>query len=154
MEIKAVDPEFVRVWSRVKGEAPEPREEGAREGQSDFFTGKIRAELERRRVYLALGLDGCARLSLARANRLRTAWFFCSGQRFWPTRLGPRQAYPSRGDAIRSLYHSEELSQRDYLTAREGCGSEMLRDMLTQCAQECRKSQLELWKAIEIGPRT
>lgn len=149
MEIKAVDPEFVRVWSRVKSQAPAPEAEQAQEDWESFLTGKIRAELERRRVYMALGLNEAARESLLRAKKLRAAWFFRSGQTYWPTQLGQRTKYPNRGEAIRQLYHGEELSERDYLTAREGCGNEMLSDVFAQCAQGCRKARQTLWEVIE-----
>ena len=150
MEIKAVDPEFVRVWSRVKG-AP-PREEAPEELPGEFIAGKLRAELERRRVYLSLGLSLPARESLLRANQLRTAWFFCSGESLWPSQLGAMPRYAGRREAIRQLYRSEALSEQDYLSARDGCGSEMLREVFARCAQGCRAARQALWDSIERSP--
>ena len=148
MEIKATDPEFVRVWERVKKPAPAPEEVQAQDNWEEFLTGKIRAELERRRVYLALGLAVPARESALRAKILAAAWFFHSGQHYQPSRLGPRASYPTRDEAIRQLYHSEELSERDYLAAREGCGNELLEEVFAQCAQGCRRAKKALWETV------
>ena len=145
MEIKATDPEFVRVWERVKKPAPAPEEVQAQDDWEEFLTGKIRAELERRRLYLALGLAAPARESYLRAKTLSAAWFFRSGQRFRPSGLGARTVYPTRDEAIRQLYHSEALSERDYLAAREGCGDELLEEVFAQCAEGCRRAKKSLW---------
>ena len=151
MEIRPIDPEFVRVWSRVKGDAPAsaPTPEPEPEDWEDFLTGKLRAELERQRLYRMLGLEHAARESLSRAKKLSTAWFFRSGQRCWPQTLGRTEKYPSRAEAIRQLYHAEELSERDYLAAKERCVNATLCDVFFHCAKTCRDTRQRLWNAIE-----
>lgn len=151
MEIKAVDPEFVRVWSRVKAGPPQ-QEPSQPEAPEEFILGKLRSELERRRCYLALGLAAPARQSLLRARKLRAAWFICSGNQFWPRDLGERAQYPSRSEGLRQLYLAEALSEQDYLAARETVSNEMLREVFAQCAQICRKARQELWQEIEHFP--
>lgn len=151
MEIKAVDPEFVRVWSRVKGGRPQ-QEQPRQDDAEEFILGKLRSELERRRCYLALGLTASAQKSLLRARKLRTAWFICSGEQVWPRDLGAREPFPSRSEGLRQLYLAEELSEQDYLAAREGSSGEMLREVFAQCAQLCRKTRQELWQEMEHVP--
>ena len=149
MEIQPTDPEFVRVWNRVKGENGAPAPAQASGEWEEFLTGKIRAELQRRRDYLALGLSAPARDSLARAKKLSAAWFFRSGTRYLPLTGGHPNRYPNRPEAIRQLYQGERLSEQDYLRAKETCSEEELQLVFDACADACRATCRTLWKIVE-----
>lgn len=155
MEIQPVDPEFVRVWRRVNsspapaGGAPEAPE--LEDSWGEFLTGKIRSELQRARDYRALGLAGPERESMARAKKLSAAWFFRSGERYLPPRWGKANRYPGPGAAIRQLYQGEQLSEQDYLRAKEACGDEALGQVFDFCARGCQKARQALWDVVERG---
>lgn len=155
MEIQPVDPEFVRVWRRVNpSPAPAGGAPAAPERQEDwgeFLTGKIRSELQRARDYRALGLTGPERESLKRAKKLSAAWFFRSGERYLPLGWGRANRYPGPGAAIRQLYQGEQLSEQDYLHAKEACGDYALEQVFDFCAQGCQKARRALWDAVERG---
>ena len=155
MEIQPVDPEFVRVWSRVKSApAAAPAEEKAlvpEDSWGEFLTGKIRSELQRARDYRALGLEAAARESMARAKKLSAAWFFRSGERYLPLNWGRANRYPGPGAAIRQLYQGEQLSEQDYLRAKEACGDEALGQVFDFCARGCQKARQALWDVVERG---
>lgn len=158
LEIQPVDPEFVRVWSRVKApvapvKAEEQKSPQRQEGWEEFLTGKIRAELQRARDYRSLGLEAAARESMARAKKLSAAWFFRSGERYLPLNWGRANRYPGPGAAIRQLYLGEQLSEQDYLRARDTCGDDTLRQVFNFCARGCQKVRQALWNAVEQGGR-
>lgn len=157
LEIQPVDPEFVRVWSRVKS-APAPAGDTAKqpegqEGWGEFLTGKIRSELQRARDYRSLGLAVPERESLKRAKKLSAAWFFRSGERYLPLGWGRANRYPGPGAAIRQLYQGEQLSEQDYLQAKEACGDETLQQVFDFCARGCQEARRALWDAVERGGR-
>lgn len=155
MEIQPVDPEFVRVWSRVKSapaagaSAPEspPNQPGAEWGE--FLTGKIRCELQRGRDYRLLGLAAPARGSAERAKKLAAAWFFCSGERFSLHPQGKPGRYPNLGEAIRQLYQGEGHSEEDYWRAAQLCREAELQQVFTACAQLCQATRQALWETVE-----
>ena len=147
MEIQGTDPQFLAVWDRVQ--AVEQRKP---EDWQELLTQKIRAELARRRRYLALGLTGCADGCFYRANALRTACFFFFGHRHWPSLPQNASEKTPCYTAIRSLFREEVLEEQDYLQLRDACPSELLRVLFAQCAQSCRKSRLALWRSIEQTP--
>lgn len=155
MEIQPVDPEFVRVWSRVKSApAAAPAEEKVlvpEDSWGEFLTGKIRSELQRARDYRALGLARPEQESMARAKKLSAAWFFRSGERYLPLRWGKANRYPGPGAAIRQLYQGEQLSEQDYLRAKEACGDEALGQVFDFCARGCQKARQALWDVVERG---
>lgn len=157
LEIQPVDPEFVRVWRRVKSTpAPTGAEQTSparEEGWGEFLTGKIRSELQRARDYRALGLEAAARESMARAKKLSAAWFFRSGERYLPLNWGRANRYPGPGAAIRQLYQGEQLSEQDYLRAKETCGDDTLGQVFDFCARGCQKARQALWDRVERGGR-
>lgn len=155
MEIKPIDPEFVRVWSRVKGEpsapgpVPAPQQDSGEWGE--FLTGKIRAELHRWQDYCALGLAGPAQDSRSRVKKLSAAWFFRSGERYLPRVSGLPTRYPNRLEGVRRLYQSEQLSEQDYRQAGEACGDDELRPVFEACARSCQETRRRLWQLAEKG---
>lgn len=155
LEIQPVDPEFVRVWNRVK---PSPSPAGAQpevpareDSWGEFLTGKIRSELQRARDYRALGLVRPERESMARAKKLSAAWFFRSGERYLPLGWGKANRYPGPGAAIRQLYQGEQLSEQDYLRAGAACEDDTLRQVFDFCARGCQKARQALWDVVERG---
>lgn len=153
VEIQPIDPEFVRVWSRVKGKAsaPEPVPVPAQaDGEwGEFLTGKIRAELQRWRDYCSLGLAGPARDSRERAKKLSAAWFFRSGKWYFPLGGGQPNRYSGRLEGIRQLYHGERLSEQDYRKAQDACGGEELGQVFQDCEHSCRSTRQKLWALVE-----
>lgn len=152
MEIQPVDPEFVRVWSRVKAPAPGGEEAAAgRAGAEwgEFLTGKLRAELQRGRDYRLLGLAGPAGDSGARARKLAAAWFFLSGERCPLRPQGAPGRYPGFGEALRALCAGEEQSESDYRAAAGRCQNEALEQVFAFCAQSCQETRRRLWAAAE-----
>lgn len=158
MEIQPVDPEFVRVWSRVRSNPAQSGAAGTAPGAEEdswgeFLTGKIRAEVQRAREYRMLGLPAPLRESVGRAKKLSAAWFFRSGERYLPRPQGRPNRYPSPALAVRQLYQEEQRSEEDYRKAAEACGDEALRQVFTFCAHSCQDTRRALWEAVERGLR-
>jgi hypothetical protein len=153
MEIQSADPDFVRVWSRVKAPSPSlPKQEDAGqpdETWADFFAGALAAQLQRQAAYRALGLAAPAQECLYRARKLAAARFFLTGERKAPL---PRIVSPplhDRAAALRQLAQAERSSEQDLRQAQQHCPDPQLALVLEDCAQSCRRAQKLLWERVE-----
>lgn len=147
MEIKAVDPDFVRVWSRV---APSPQTpETPPPDLAAFVAGKLRAELERGRNYRRLGLAVPGRLAARRIELLRRGLFFLTGEQALPD-LGEPSPITDRAALLRALYRAEELSERDYRQWAAKAEDPILVRVFHTCADACAQTRQLLWQSLRL----
>ena len=137
MDITPIDPEFVRVWRRVKGEDAQ-----------DTLADALAQEVQRRRDYLRLNFQPEAADCLARCRTLRALGFVRSGA--WP--LLPRcpaRAYESRPAAVRALWHEETDRAGQYRQWAEQADAPEQKLAFARCARSCERTAERLWGRLE-----
>lgn len=137
MDITPIDPEFVRVWRRVRGEdAP------------DVLADALAGEVQRRRDYLRLNFQSEAADCLARCRTLRALGFVHGGA--WPPLPRcPARTYESRPDAVRALWREETDCAGQYRQWADQTGAPEQQLAFARCARSCERTANRLWRRLE-----
>ena len=166
MDIRSSDPEFVRIWSRVKAaEAPTdpasapdvPPLGDASAGEGPFLTAAIRGELARWRSCQRLCQWGDAaaaplgRGALSRAKQLSAAWLLISGERYLP--LGDTAPLPfrRREEGWRALFRGAQRAGFDYRAQAEKTGDPLLKTRYLALAQASESDAEAVLRRLEQG---
>ena len=166
MDIRSSDPEFVRIWSRVKAagagadpaaaaDAPPPENAGA--GDGPFLTAAIRGELARWRSCQRLCQWGDAaaaplgRDALRRARQLSAVWLLISGERYLPLGEAAPLPFRRREEGWRALFRSERQAASEYRAQAEKTGDPLLKKRYLDLARASDGAAETVLRRLERG---
>ena len=154
MEIQPVDPEFVRVWSRVKS-APAAAppilnpSEPARGGVGGVSHRQDPLRTPARTGLPAAGV-GSPRPGERRAGqKAGRRLVFLLRERFPLHPQGKPGRYPNLGEAIRQLYQGEGYSEEDYRRAAQLCRGGGTAAGVHRLCPACQATRQALWETVE-----
>ena len=166
MDIRLSDPEFVRIWSRVKAadagradapDAPSPPLGDASAGEGPFLTAAIRGELARWRSCQRLCRWGDAaaaplgRDALSRAKQLSAVWLLISGERYLPLDEAASLPFRRREEGWRALFHSARQAGAEYRAQAEKTGDPLLKKRYLELARAADAAAETVLRRLEQG---